>query len=86
MDFDRQCRFCVFYVVTEGQGSCHRHAPVVCANNSAGLVYSEWPRVSETDWCGEYVFSVRPYPGAQAEFMSSEQEPKSPLGRAGYRS
>lgn len=43
MNAGETCKTCRYCLLKE----CHRHAP-------AGATWIGFPRVSETDWCGEY--------------------------------
>lgn len=63
------CRFWMRKPHSYGLGFCHRHAPVPVFQSQgagAGVVTSEWPAVTEIDWCGDWerMFDDSPSPPA----------------------
>ena len=49
------CETCAYYsaFVAEFVGACHRHAPK--PEPGAAIGRQRWPRVSDDDWCGEFM-------------------------------
>lgn len=47
------CRFFHDYADAGNSGECRRHAPMFRDASEAG--YGEFPRMSDFQWCGEYV-------------------------------
>ncbi|MEM1390919.1 MAG: hypothetical protein AAGG45_07540 [Pseudomonadota bacterium] len=48
------CGDCKFFNQTETE--CRRYAPQPSANDTR----AQWPSVSETEWCGEFVDATAP--------------------------
>ena len=42
------CSTCLFF--NDSQSECRRNAPIPVGHRQ----YAQWPKVKETDWCGQY--------------------------------
>ena len=56
-----KCEDCRYFVIGEsgyqrekGLGYCHRNPPQIANDGDGDGSYPAFPRVSKTEWCGEY--------------------------------
>jgi hypothetical protein len=52
---NRTCEWCVYY--QDAGGECRRKPPVPISNEYGRD--NLWPKVAESDWCGEFVDRVK---------------------------
>lgn len=57
------CKACAYFIATQAEnGECRREAPTAFFALSNGglsgkpqpMIFSGWPPVTQTQWCGEY--------------------------------